>query len=203
MRRFPVLLGGLTVGLSLALAAVPSWGGDRKKEGVGYPAVQRGPEHKLMEKLTGTFEAKVKLFLGPQKRAVETTGVMTRTMILHGNFLQESFKGTFAGQSFQGLGLMGYDAAKKKYVTAWCDSMSPTMSYFHGSYDAATKTFTSVGEDLDPKTGKKMKARDVLKIVSENEQYFEMFRQPEGEAGESKMMEITYTRKKAAPKETK
>ncbi|MSQ93356.1 MAG: DUF1579 domain-containing protein [Gemmataceae bacterium] len=46
----------------------------------------------------------------------------------------------------------------------------------------------------------KMKARDVLKIVSANEQTFEMFRQPEGAPDEFKVMEINYLRKKDVKK---
>ena len=45
-----------------------------------------------------------------------------------------------------------------------------------------------------------MKARDVLKIVSANEQTFEMFRQPEGAPDEFKVMEINYLRKKDVKK---
>jgi hypothetical protein len=75
--------------------------------------------------------------------------------------------------------------------------MSTSTSVTYGTYDAQTKTFTSVGEDFD-RTGKKMKSRDVLKIVSDTEQLFEMYRQPEGAPAGFKVMEITYKRKKIA-----
>src|SRR5204863_3530609 len=104
---------------------------------------------------------------------METTGVMNRKMVLGGNFLQESFKGKFMGKDFAGIGMIGYDPARKKYVTTWHDSMSLSTMIMHGTYDEDKKTFITVGDDIDV-GGKKMKGRDVLKIVNDKEQTFEM-----------------------------
>src|SRR6185295_5865294 len=112
-------------------------------------------------------------------KPTETTGTMTRIMILDGNFMQESFSGEFFGSQFKGMSLVGYDYNKKKFTTTWCDTMSTSMSLMQGTYDPAKKTLTSVGEDFDPNTKKMMRARDVLRIVSADEQSFEMFRQPD------------------------
>ncbi len=196
MHRFFILtLAGLLAGSLVA----PSDGGDNKKEGGGPPKVERGPEHKVLESLVGTYEAKVKFYLDP-KKPTESKGLMTRTMILGGNYLQESYKGEFFGSSFSGLGIVAYDGHQKKYVTTWFDSMSTSVMLLHGTYDAQKRTLTMTGEDFDPASKKKMKARDVLKIISADEQFFEMFRQPEGVPEEFKVMEITYTRKKDAKK---
>ena len=64
------------------------------------------------------------------------------------------------------------------------------------TYDAATKTYHHTGEEVDPASGKQMKSRDVLQIVSPDEQMLRMYRTPPGGA-EFKMMEIRYTRKKS------
>ena len=61
-----------------------------------------------------------------------------------------------------------------------------------GTYDAAKKTITMLGEDES--FGPKMKVRDTIRIVSADEQVMEMFRTPPG-APEMKVMEITYKRK--------
>jgi hypothetical protein len=193
MRRFRLLLFPL---LLAAVVAVPTSAGEKKKDDFLIPEVKLGPEHTFLASLAGTYDANVKFFMDPAKAPTESAGVMTRKMILDGHFLQESFKGTFFGKPFSGLGTIGYDQTRKKYVSAWCDSMSTTISVTHGTHDAANKTFTSVGEEID-RTGKKLKSRDVLKIVSDEEQLFEMYRQPEGAPSEFKVMEITYKRKKA------
>jgi hypothetical protein len=178
----------------------PARAGDEKKKDVGvFPPVKRGPEHKILESLVGTWDAKVSFYLDP-KKPVESTGVMKRKMILGGNFLRESFTGEFVGNKFAGLALIGYDANKRKYVTSWCDSMSTSMALTQGTYDADKKTLTSVGEEYDTNTKKNMKVRDVLKIISADEQLLEMFRHPDGEPAEYKIMEVVFTRKKSQKK---
>src|SRR5438067_2422678 len=100
-----------TVALLAFFAAIlpASAGGEKKKDAGGFPPVERGPEHKVLESLVGTWDAKVKLYLDP-KKPMESAGVMNRSMILGGNFLQESFKGEFIGKNFAGLGIIGFDA---------------------------------------------------------------------------------------------
>lgn len=102
-----------------------------------------------------------------------------------------AFAGDMMGQKFQGIGTVGFDPAKKKYLTTWIDNMSLGIMTYEGTFDAATKTLTSLGEDVWE--GKKMKARDVLKIVSADQQTFEMYRSVDGK--EFKVMDISYTRK--------
>jgi hypothetical protein len=153
-----------------------------------------GPEHKLLASLAGNYEASVKAYFDPSKGPEESKGVMKRSMILDDRYLKEEFQGKAAGKSFSGIAIVGYDVMKKKFVTNWIDSMSTGFMLSEGTYDKDTKTFTHIGEDIDPSTGKKMKSRDVLKIVNENEQHFEMYRGVDGK--EFKVLEITYTRKK-------
>jgi hypothetical protein len=181
--------------LALIAAGTSTQAGDKKKDAGGPPKVERGAEHNFLQSLEGTFDAKVKYYTDPSKAPVETTGVMTRKMILGGNFLQETFKGEFFGSTFNGMGVVGYDANTKKYTNVWFDSMSTSMTQLHGSLDADKKIFTMVGDDIDPNTKKKMKARDVLKIIGADTQTFEMLRQPDGAPAEIKVMEITYTRR--------
>jgi uncharacterized protein DUF1579 len=180
----------------LSAAVGASGGGDKTKEVPGQKKIERPAEHKVLESLVGTFDADVKVYFPDPTKPHSSKGIMTRKMILGGNFLQESFVGEFFDQKFAGLGIVGFDSVKKKYTTTWCDSMSPTMMIMEGTYDADKKTLTNVGEDVEPNTKKKMKARDVLKILSADSQSFEMFRLPEGEKTELKVMEITYTRRK-------
>jgi uncharacterized protein DUF1579 len=111
-----------------------------------------------------------------------------------GRYLQENYDGKVLGQAFHGMGILGYDNFKKKYESVWVDSMATGIQIATGTYDTATKTFTTIGEDIDPSNGKPMKIRDTLKIINDNEQHMEMFGQPAG-MKEYKMLEIHYTKK--------
>jgi Protein of unknown function (DUF1579) len=158
-------------------------------------AFKPGPEHQAMEPLVGSWKAKVLFWQDPTKPPMESEGTMTRKWIMGGRILQEDFDGKFAGANFKGMGLMAYDPQKKKYVSTWVDSMAPSISMMESAYDAKTKTFMGTMDEIDPQTGKKVKARDVLRIVNNDHQVQEMFSTPEG-GKEAKMMEIHYHRVK-------
>jgi hypothetical protein len=182
----------LAATLTLIALALPFSAAAEKKKDAGL----RGPEHRVLETLVGTWDAKVTFYFPDPAKPSVSKGVMTRSMILAGNYLQESFDGEFLGKKFSGLALIGFDPNKKKFVTVWADSMSTNMVTTEGTYDPLQKTLTSLGRELDPTTKKDMKMRDVLKIVSADEQVLEMYRQPKGEPKEFKLMEVVYTRKK-------
>jgi hypothetical protein len=188
----------MTRGLVVAFAplfAVSMTPGQEKKDPPDLSAP--GPEHKLLEHLTGTYTAKVKAYFEPGKPPEESIGVMKRKMLMGGRYLQEDYEGKIAGEDFNGMGIIGFDKVKKKYVFSWIDSMSTGFMTSEGTYDAAKKTFSYVSEDLDPASGKRMKGRDILRVDSPEQQTFEMYRQPLDEgAKEFKVLEIIYTKKK-------
>lgn len=173
-------------------------GGEKKKDDPLAGLTKPGPEHKLLATMAGTWSANVRSWFGPGEPK-ESKGTMVRKMIMGGRYLHEKFEGDFAGMKFQGLGISGYDANKKKFVSAWIDNFGTGISTMQGSYDAEAKSFTFLGEEDNPAMGGKMKMRDVLKIISDDEQRFDMFRTPlkDGkDAKEFKVLEITYARKR-------
>ena len=175
-------------------AAVPSplAQAQDKKELLGLP----GPEHKKLEALAGTFSARVKAF-EPGKPPLESNGTMTRTMIFGGRYLKEEYTGQMAGQLFNGLSMIGYDKVQRKYMIVWLDSASTDVMITSGTYDDRSRSFTYVTDLYDPYKGKKTRARDVLQILSADQQKFEMFRQPpDPGAKEVRILEITYTRRR-------
>jgi hypothetical protein len=185
-----LLMAAVALGFALVQATVD--GGDKKKD-EPFPVPKPGPEHKLIAKLSGTWDGKIKAWFNPGE-PMESTAVTTRKMIMDGLYMQENHTGTFAGMKFKGLGLLGYDTAKKKYVQAFIDNFGTGISQNEGTYDESKKAWTFLGEEDSPIFGK-MKTRDVLTVVSEDSQHFEMYRTPGKDGKEMKVMEITYTRK--------
>jgi hypothetical protein len=183
--------------LALLLAGqVSSPAGEKKDE---FPAPKPGPEHKMLAKFAGKWNASVKSWFGTAEPS-QSKGMLTRSMIMNGLYMQESFKGDFMGMPFQGKGFMGYDTNKKKYVMAWIDNFGTGIMLNYGAFNSDAKALTFAGEEDNPMMGGKMKTRDVLKLVSDDEQLFEMFRTPLTTGKEFKVMEITYTRAKKASK---
>jgi hypothetical protein len=156
---------------------------------------QPGPGHELLKTMVGAWDAKTKFWMAPGEPPTEGTGVMTNTLILDGRFLREEFTGAeFMGIPFTGLGYFGFDNFKKKYVSTWMDSMGTGVMVGYGTYDAATKTFTTVMEADDPMTGGKYISRHTARIIDKDHMVADMHRKmPDGK--EIKEGEIHYTRR--------
>ena len=152
-----------------------------------------GPEHKMLEPLIGTWNARCKMWTDPSQAPEVSEGTLVRKSILGGRFIHEDFDGRFMNQPFQGIGTLGYDRAAKNYVCSWIDSLSTAIQLSQGTYDAGVFTFKHEGDC--PITGKRVRMRDALRIVSPDEQRMEMFRQL-GDEKEARTMEIVLTRAK-------
>ena len=160
--------------------------------------------HKLLGSLVGTWTNTVKMWMNPDPKAPpsESKGTATRKAIMGGRYFTSDFTGQMQmpgadgkmkNMEFKGMSIEGYDNAKQKFVSTWCDNMGTGIMMSEGTYDAATKTFTYTAE-YEPLPGMKTKARETLKIVDANHHTFEYYE--DHGAGEMKSMEINYTRKK-------
>lgn len=154
---------------------------------------QPAPEHALLAADVGTWDAAVEMWMEPGKPPAKSEAVETVTMV--GGFWQvQEFKGTFMGAPFEGRGLTGWDAQKKKYVSAWVDSGAPGLSHGEATYDAATKTMkgTIVGPGPDGKP-QQMSMACTWKSADEREVTMGMVG-PDGK--EAPMMRFVYKRRK-------
>jgi len=164
---------------SLALCALPL--------AAQPPMPKPGPEHALLKKFVGDWNATVKMMGG------ESKAVATFKMDLGGFWLSLDFKGEFEGQKFEGKGTTGFDPIKKKYVGTWVDSMSPSLTVMEGAFDKDGKTFTELGEGpgMD---GKLMKMKNIHQFKDNDTIVFTMYQVKDGK--DEEMMTITYKRKK-------
>ena len=87
----------------------------------------------------------------------------------------------------------GYDNVKKKFTVAWIDNMGTMILNSEGTYDPASKTFNYTAQ-CEMMPGMSVKIREVIKVVDNDHHNFEWY-EDRGN-GETKTMEIAYTRKK-------
>jgi hypothetical protein len=144
-----------------------------------------GPEHKMLKQREGTWETTMKA------GDMEFKGSVTYKMELGGLWLVGSMTSDLGGQKFSGKSMDSYDAGKKKYIGVWCDSMSTTPLMMEGSYNAAKKTLTMIGEGpgMD---GKVTKWRSVSEMSDKDTIQMSMY---VGD-GKDPMFTVTYKRKK-------
>jgi Protein of unknown function (DUF1579) len=152
-----------------------------------------GEPHKLFATLAGSWTTTTKEWMEPGKPPMESTGTADMKMLLDGRFLYQEFYGQMMGQPFNGVGIDAYDNIRKKYVTAWMDTMGTGIFLMGGTASPDGKTITLRGSHPEPGGGK-MTHRAIWKIIDANSQTFDMYGAHHG-GKEMKMMEIMYTRK--------
>ena len=152
-----------------------------------------GDVHAKLAKMAGTYDLSIRSWNSPGAQPTVDTGTATRTMALGGRVLVEDVQSQMHGQPFTGHGMHGYDNVSGKHWSTWNDSMSTGLMVSEGTCDAqGACTFT--GSWNDPITKGKINARLTSKWTSPTVEVFERFA-PGPDGKESKMMEITYTKR--------
>ena len=158
--------------------------------------------HKLLASTAGNWSYTVKMWMDPNGKPTESTGTATRKVIMDGRYVSGEYMGKFKmpgadgkmkDMDFHGMSMDGYDNVKKKFVSGWIDNMGTGIMTMDGTYDAATKSFTYIGE-AEMMPGMKEKFRQVMKMPDATHMSLEYY-EDRGQ-GEVKTMEINYTKKK-------
>ena len=141
----------------------------------------------------GSYDCKVKSWHAPGAPPTEEGGTATRKMALDGRVLIEDFSTSMMGMPFKGQGMHGYDNVTGKHWSTWVDSMSTGVMISEGTCDAqGACTFTGTYNDAIKKAPATM--RMTSRWTSPTVQVFEMYG-PGPDGKETKMMEITYSKK--------
>jgi len=153
-----------------------------------------GAEHKVLDGMTGTWNAKVTSWMMPGADAMSMEGTSEHKWVMGGRYMEQRFSGTFMGMPFEGIGYTGYDNVKKQYWGSWMDNMSTGMMVTTGG-PSSDGSWTFTGTMPDPMTGKDVKIEQKMKMVDADHHSFEMWAPgPDGKM--FKTMEIAYSRKK-------
>jgi hypothetical protein len=158
-------------------------------------AATPGPQHEMLKKMAGEWNAKVTSQMDPSQPAQVEQSTSTFTMLMDGRYCQEVTSGQMMGQPFSGMGLTGYDNVLGKYVSTWVDNFGTGIMTSVGTPDASGKVITWIGTMSDPVAGKPTKERMVTTIKDDDHHTFEMYGTPPGGKKEMKMMTIEYSRK--------
>jgi hypothetical protein len=205
LRQVACAVAGFCLVAGTALADAPKKkAGDAPKAAAGgdgaamMAAMEKanamGDAHKKMQQMVGSWTTMTKMWMQPGAPPSEVTGQAEVKSIMGGRYLEEHFTATMMGKPFEGMGLTGYDNAKKAYVGTWIDSMGTGIMMSTGTLDASGKVMTSTGTEMDAMTGKEKTMKIVDKWEGDKKHVAEFFSKgPDGK--EMKMMEITYTKK--------
>jgi hypothetical protein len=148
-----------------------------------------GEMHKILASWNGQWSSEITMWPDPKKANQKMTSTADYTMIMGGRYSQSIIKGDMMGMPFEGIGIYGYDNAKKVFVASWVDNLGTGIMYMEGPWDAASKTITLKGKMTDPISGKETEMREVLTMQDDKHQTMEMYA-PGPDGKEYKNMEL-------------
>ena len=154
-----------------------------------------GEMHKMLAKDDGEWEGEVTQWMDPAAPPTKSKSTATNRMIMGGRYQQSEHSGCFGGMAFEGMSLVGYDNAKKVFMSTWIDNMGTSFMNLEGTMDSANKTIRFSGMCTNPMDGSQQKIREDFVLVDENTQKMVMYG-PDMKGNEYKMMEILFRRKK-------
>ena len=160
-------------------------------------AMMPGEHHAKLKPFEGKWNCVVKAWMSPDPAAppMESKVTTVYAWVLDGRYLTMDVNGEFGGMPFKGMGVLGYNNAEKRYESGWIDNFGTGVATSHGQMDTAGKALTMTSEMLDPMSGQRVKAREVITWTGPDSFKQEFFKTPAG-GKEAKDMEITCTRAK-------
>ncbi len=151
--------------------------------------------HKMLAQEVGTWEGEVSQWMDPSALPTKSKATNVVTMAMGGLYQIGEFSSTMMGMPMKGQSTVGYDNAKKMYVSTWIDNMGSGIVKMSGQYDAKTKTMNLKGTQTDPMTGKDSEIREEIKY--HNDGSYTMYMYGAGMDGkEMKFMEGTFKKVK-------
>ena len=164
----------------------------QRMEAAGTP----GEGHKFLNNFVGNWDIKTQMWMGPGAPPMEGQATAEVKWVLGGRFVEDRTTGTMMGQPMTGLGYTGYDNLKKRYTASWTDNHSTALLTMEGNLDPSGRILTMFGQLDDAMTGEMGKhVKYVLRLVDPDTHVFEIH-DLHIPSGETKVMEMTYRRKK-------
>ncbi len=155
-----------------------------------------GEVHKMIASWSGNWNTETTMWMAPDAPPMKSMGKTVNKTVLNGLYQESVNTGTMMGMPFEGHGTLGYDNAKKIFVSSWVDNMGSGIIKMEGTWDAATKSVTMKGMCVDPSSGKDCEMKEIFKVIDDNTQTMEMYGPDPKTGKEMKMMELKFTRAK-------
>ncbi len=162
-----------------------------KREELSKP----GAEHLRLHPFVGLWRVKVKIWLAPDSEPIESEAHSQGKWIMASRFINTRYTGELNGKVFTGIGYLGYDNIKKKYVSVWLGSNGTGITTAEGTWDDLDRTLTMDSEYTDPATGKTVRVMTKTRITSRTQYVREVFiTGPDGKPFKSK--ELIFSKQK-------
>ena len=153
--------------------------------------------HFQLSKLVGEWEGITKTWFEPDTVADQSPIRGSMRLILGGRFIMHEYKGSFGGQSLEGIAIYGYHLGLGKFQSAWIDSFHNGSAIMFSEGQKGDDSFTMLGSYayVTPELEQQWGWRTEIEILNDDEVKITAYNiSPEG--GEAKATETLYTKVK-------
>ena len=120
-----------------------------------------GPHHARLADFAGSWNIHTRFWQRPGAEPEESDGTAELQLILGGRFLEQRQKGHMMGKPPSGIGYVGFDNAKGRYVSLWFDDLSTTVLRTEGPPTPSGKTIRTRGTIHDAAAGKPLRIEEI------------------------------------------
>ena len=153
-----------------------------------------GTEQNMLAKASGNWSEDMTMYSDPNSAPIKAKATCTNEMILGGRYQKSTSKGDMMGMPFEGVNIVGYDNARKIWVSSWIDNLGTGITYAEGTYDSNKKALVFKGKMTEPSSPKPVDFKQIFTMIDDDHQKIEMFSTMNDK--EFKVMEILLTRVK-------
>ena len=154
-----------------------------------------GEMHTMLAKFDGVWNTEITMWPMPGDPPITAKGLATNKMIMGGRYQESNNSGDLMGMPFEGLSIIGYDNARKIFISTWIDNMGTVSMNMEGPWNSTTNTITFKGSAFDPITMKEANYIELLKIIDDNSYMLEMYAPDPVSGKQYKNVEVKYIRK--------
>jgi Protein of unknown function (DUF1579) len=130
------------------------------------PSMVPDKEHKWLQQFVGEWVMESSGTMGPGQPEIKSKGKM-KSRSMGGMWVLNEITMTIPGADINGVQILGYDPAKKKYIGSWVDSMNSHMWTYEGTVDEAGKKISLEADGPNfMAPGKTTKFRDEYEFKS-------------------------------------
>lgn len=151
-----------------------------------------GDNHMMLSTMQGQWDGSGTLWRTEDTAAVFSKIKAINQMGMGGRYLISTQTGIIDTSTFEGQNILGYDNAKKLFVSTWIDNYGTGITKLEGNWNQQKNQFELKGKMVDPVLGKEVDAKQNIRIIDANDHFVELFEYPKGK--EQKIMEIKFTR---------
>jgi hypothetical protein len=194
--------GGIAVRAMPQPEGMPDFSKMSKKEMGAMMEKASAPaaEHALLEVLVGESDTETRMSMMPGVPPLVMKGTGKGEWILSKRFVQVRHEAAPDEElKSEAMSVFGYDTRKKKFFWWGIDTLGTYSVFAEGDYDKETKTFTLLGENLEPGMGM-VPFKTVIKVGDESKRTTEIWFKMAGAPGADKdgwfrIMEMISTKK--------